>query len=281
MTGHGGKFADKAIGNLSADRQLVVTFEFFDGVAGRLVEQARRLDLTIAIVGQGTLHRRDSRRGTDQIGDRIAAPRSDRLRRWRCRYRSRRDGRVGVPGRIVAGDRHRFGIGEERRRMRARLQEHRVDDDNAARRDRGNDGKRIHRPSCRSGPQPQCQCRGRIHGAAMKVAIGIAAVTHFFSPGYRRGAADFRARALKNYVFIFEQTRRREQTNVFPAMEDGRAAGSMLLYEAQGRGNIVQLRGSRRAVELLLDSIGFERRTPTEMRKNYKTQSQTYLVPSQ
>jgi hypothetical protein len=64
---------------------------------------------------------------------------------------------------------------------------------------------------------------------------------------------------LNYYFFIFDWTRRREQTKVLLAMEDERVAGSMLQYTAQGRDNIVQLRGSRKAVEQLLECIDFER----------------------
>jgi len=66
---------------------------------------------------------------------------------------------------------------------------------------------------------------------------------------------------LDYYFFIFDWKRRREQTKVWLAMENGKVAGSMLLYSPQGKGrdNVVQLRGSREAAELLLDSIDFER----------------------
>jgi GNAT superfamily N-acetyltransferase len=64
---------------------------------------------------------------------------------------------------------------------------------------------------------------------------------------------------LNYYFFIFDWTRRREQTRVLLAMEDGRVVGSMLIYTAQGRDDVVQLRGSRKAVERLLESVDFER----------------------
>jgi len=64
---------------------------------------------------------------------------------------------------------------------------------------------------------------------------------------------------LNYYFFIFDWTRRREQTKVLLAMEDGRVVGSMLIYAAQGRDDVVQLRGSREAVERLLESVDFER----------------------
>ncbi|MGA2767307.1 MAG: GNAT family N-acetyltransferase [Candidatus Bathyarchaeia archaeon] len=64
---------------------------------------------------------------------------------------------------------------------------------------------------------------------------------------------------LNYYFFIFDWTRRREQTRVLLAMEDGRVVGAMLIYTAQGRDDVVQLRGSRKAVEQLLESVDFER----------------------
>jgi len=64
---------------------------------------------------------------------------------------------------------------------------------------------------------------------------------------------------LNYYFFIFDWTRRRMQTRVLLAMEDGRVVGAMLIYTAQGRDNVVQLRGSREAVERLLKSVDFER----------------------
>jgi ribosomal protein S18 acetylase RimI-like enzyme len=64
---------------------------------------------------------------------------------------------------------------------------------------------------------------------------------------------------LDYYFFIFDWKRRREQTKVLLAMENGRVAGSMLLYSPKGRDNVVQLRGSRAAAELLLGYIDFER----------------------
>ena len=64
---------------------------------------------------------------------------------------------------------------------------------------------------------------------------------------------------LDYYFFIFDWTRRKEQTKVLLAMKDNRVAGAMLLYSSQGRDNVVQLRGSQEAVELLLKSIDFER----------------------
>jgi ribosomal protein S18 acetylase RimI-like enzyme len=64
---------------------------------------------------------------------------------------------------------------------------------------------------------------------------------------------------LNYYFFIFDWTRRREQTKVLLAVEDGRVSGSMLLYAAGMRDNVVQLRGSREAVEMLLECIDFEK----------------------
>jgi predicted GNAT family acetyltransferase len=64
---------------------------------------------------------------------------------------------------------------------------------------------------------------------------------------------------LNYYFFIFDWTRRREQTKILLAMEHERVVGSMLQYTALGRDNIAQLRGSRKAVEQLLARVDFER----------------------
>ena len=64
---------------------------------------------------------------------------------------------------------------------------------------------------------------------------------------------------LNYYFFIFDWTRRREQTKILLAMEDGRVAGSMLLYARTEQHSVVQLRGSREAIDMLLESIGSEK----------------------
>jgi len=64
---------------------------------------------------------------------------------------------------------------------------------------------------------------------------------------------------LNYYFFIFDWTRRREQTKILLAMKNERVVGSMLQYTAQRPDNIVQLRGSREAVEKLLARVDFER----------------------
>ena len=58
---------------------------------------------------------------------------------------------------------------------------------------------------------------------------------------------------LNYYFFILDWTRQRDQTKILLAMEDERVIGSMLQYTARGgRHGIVQMRGSRKAVEQLL-----------------------------
>jgi GNAT superfamily N-acetyltransferase len=63
---------------------------------------------------------------------------------------------------------------------------------------------------------------------------------------------------LNYYFFVFDWTRRRGQTKILLAIEEGRVVGSMLVYATQGRDKVVQLRGSHEAVELLLDSVDSE-----------------------
>jgi ribosomal protein S18 acetylase RimI-like enzyme len=78
--------------------------------------------------------------------------------------------------------------------------------------------------------------------------------------GYERSFWDLANQdPLDYYFFILDWTRRREQTKIFLAVEDGRVAGSMLVFAPEGRDSVVQLRGSDKAVELLLDSVNLER----------------------
>lgn len=64
---------------------------------------------------------------------------------------------------------------------------------------------------------------------------------------------------LNYYFFIFDWTRRREQTKILLAMEDERVSGSMLLFARTEEHSVVQLRGNREAVDLLLESVGSEK----------------------
>jgi len=59
---------------------------------------------------------------------------------------------------------------------------------------------------------------------------------------------------LDYYFFIFDLKQRREKTQVFLALEGRKIEGLMLLYA----GHVVQLRGSREAVKLLLDGVDIE-----------------------
>jgi hypothetical protein len=60
---------------------------------------------------------------------------------------------------------------------------------------------------------------------------------------------------LDYYFFILDLTQRREETKILLAVEDDRVMGACLLYADV----IVQLRGSRQAVKLLLDHVDPER----------------------
>ncbi len=60
---------------------------------------------------------------------------------------------------------------------------------------------------------------------------------------------------LDYYFFIMDLKQHREKTQILMAMEKERVEGLALLYS----GEIVQLRGSRKAVALLLNSIDLER----------------------
>ena len=65
---------------------------------------------------------------------------------------------------------------------------------------------------------------------------------------------------LNYYFFILDWTRQRDQTKILLAMEDKRVIGSMLQYTPIGRRHsVVQLRGSRKAIEQLLSYADFER----------------------
>jgi ribosomal protein S18 acetylase RimI-like enzyme len=59
---------------------------------------------------------------------------------------------------------------------------------------------------------------------------------------------------LNYYFFTFDWKRRRDRTKILLAMGDQKIKGSMLLYA----GRVIQLRGERKAVELLLDSVDYE-----------------------
>ena len=57
------------------------------------------------------------------------------------------------------------------------------------------------------------------------------------------------------YFFILDWTQRREQTKIFLAVEGEKVLGSLLVFAD----NIVQFRGSREAVQKLLEYANFER----------------------
>src|SRR5262245_10702598 len=54
---HGGKLAGDAVGELPGDRQLALALEPLDGGLGIGIDDAGRLDLTIAILGERPLQR--------------------------------------------------------------------------------------------------------------------------------------------------------------------------------------------------------------------------------
>jgi GNAT superfamily N-acetyltransferase len=60
---------------------------------------------------------------------------------------------------------------------------------------------------------------------------------------------------LDHYFFVLDWTQRREETKILLVVEDERVMGACLLYADV----IVQLRGSRQAVKLLLDHVDLER----------------------
>ena len=59
---------------------------------------------------------------------------------------------------------------------------------------------------------------------------------------------------LDYYFFIFDWKHRREQTRILLALGNSQIQGLMLLYANE----IVQLRGSKKAVESLLDVVDLE-----------------------
>ena len=60
---------------------------------------------------------------------------------------------------------------------------------------------------------------------------------------------------LNHYFFIFDWKLRRDQTKILMAMEDERIEGLMLIY----RDHIVQLRGNRDAVKMLLGLLSLQK----------------------
>ena len=60
---------------------------------------------------------------------------------------------------------------------------------------------------------------------------------------------------LNYYFFIFDLKQRRDQTKIMLAMEGESIQGLMLVYRDQ----VVQLRGNREAVKLLLDNLSLEK----------------------
>ncbi len=60
---------------------------------------------------------------------------------------------------------------------------------------------------------------------------------------------------LDYYFFVYDWKNRKEQTKILLALEGDRVAGLVLLYA----NHVVQLRGNREAVKLLLDSVDFEK----------------------
>lgn len=60
---------------------------------------------------------------------------------------------------------------------------------------------------------------------------------------------------LDYYFFVFDWKLRRDQTKILMAMEDDEIEGLMLIY----RNYVVQLRGNRRPVKMLLDGLTLEK----------------------
>jgi ribosomal protein S18 acetylase RimI-like enzyme len=81
--------------------------------------------------------------------------------------------------------------------------------------------------------------------------LRIVAVQDGFEEGFWKFVnQDF----LDYYFFIFDWKHRREQTRILLALENSQIQGLMLLYANE----IVQLRGSKKAVESLLDVVNLE-----------------------
>ena len=156
MPDHIGELFQEPIGKASGHRQFMVALESLDRSGSRLVKHSRRSDLTVAEGGEDVLHRYDAQRRADgrpyQVADRIIAPRGDRLQPALGEHivRGRRYGRFCRICRDVRPDsrslRRRRGIGEERRRLRIRLQKNGVDDDDKARSYRSENCHGIDRP---------------------------------------------------------------------------------------------------------------------------------------
>jgi len=154
---HHGELFDQAVGNATATRQVVVAFEFRDRGTRRIVQYSGRFDLTVAELGQSSLHRCNPWRRTDQFGNCVVTPGRNRLRR------GHRHGCEGAGGRAgyqwferIAFCSRRFGV-EKRRRVRAGLQEDGVDDNDKSCRDRGDDGNRVYRAPRHGIPGPKAQ----------------------------------------------------------------------------------------------------------------------------
>ena len=74
--------------------------------------------------------------------------------------------------------------------------------------------------------------------------------------GYEKTFWDFVDRDLLDYFFfIFDMRLNREKTKVFMTIDDGEVRGLMLVYADY----VVQLRGDREAVRLLLDGLSSEK----------------------
>ena len=81
---HGGKFANKAIGNLAGYRQTMAALEFLDCAACFRIIEAGCLDLSVPKIGESALYRHDALGRCDQFRNGI---RCRRVRCGCCRWR--------------------------------------------------------------------------------------------------------------------------------------------------------------------------------------------------
>src|SRR6516165_8813053 len=162
---HRSEFFDQAVGNATASWQVVVALELRDRGTCRIVQYSGRFDWTVAVFGQSSLHGGDPRRWTDQFGNRVVAPGRDGLRRGGC---DRTRGRAGYKRfERIGFCRRRFGV-EERRRVRAGLQEDGLHDNDKSCRDRGDGGDRIYRAPRYGIPGPKAQGARPVYDARNK-----------------------------------------------------------------------------------------------------------------
>ena len=203
MSGHGGQFAQEAIGDASGHRRRLSPSNSRSPRSPG--PRTGDPDLAVAKLGEGALHGEDAGRRADrcpdEFGDRIVAPQGGRLRpggggrmhrggRFHWPRRSR-GGCGGRGGRADIGHLRPCRISEKWRRMRARLQENRVDDDHEAGSTGAEDRQRVDRTVGNFRPKAKADRGGGTDGAGCGSApVFVAAVTHFSLPACRHSRRD-------------------------------------------------------------------------------------------